>query len=58
MYCDNISVVYLSKNPAHHQQTKHVEIDIHFVCEKVPTRGGKGPPPMGFFTNLFGSFIN
>lgn len=35
VYCDNISVVYLSENPVHHGRTKHVELDIHFVREKV-----------------------
>lgn len=35
IYCDNISVVYLSDNPVQHQQTKHVEIDIHFVRDLV-----------------------
>jgi hypothetical protein len=31
VYCDNVSVVYLSTNPVQHQWTKHVEIDLHFV---------------------------
>jgi hypothetical protein len=31
IYCNNISVVYLSTNPVQHQRTKHVEIDLHFV---------------------------
>lgn len=35
IYCDNVSAVYLSKNPVHHRLTKHVELDIHFVQEKV-----------------------
>jgi hypothetical protein len=35
VYCDNISAVYLSINPVQHQCTKHVEIDLHFVREKV-----------------------
>jgi hypothetical protein len=35
VYCDNISAVYLSNNPVQHQRTKHVEIDLHFVQEKV-----------------------
>jgi hypothetical protein len=35
VYCDNISDVYLSNNLVQHQRTKHVEIDLHFVREKV-----------------------
>ena len=35
IYCDNVSVVYLSCNLVQHQRTKHIEMDIHFVCEKV-----------------------
>lgn len=35
VYCNNVSVVYLSTNPVQHQRTKHIEIDIHFVREKV-----------------------
>ena len=35
VYCDNVSVVYLSGNPFHHQRGKHIKMDIHFVCEKV-----------------------
>jgi hypothetical protein len=34
-YCDNISAVYMASNPIHHRRTKHVELDIHFVREKV-----------------------
>ena len=35
VYCDNIRGVCLSTNPVHHQRTKHVEIDLHFVWERV-----------------------
>ncbi|GJU30973.1 ribonuclease H-like domain-containing protein [Tanacetum coccineum] len=35
VYCDNASVVYISANPAQHQRTKHIEIDIHFVRDMV-----------------------
>ncbi|GKE36561.1 ribonuclease H-like domain-containing protein [Tanacetum coccineum] len=35
VYCDNVSVVYMSANPVQHQRTKHIEIDIHFVCDFV-----------------------
>jgi hypothetical protein len=35
VYCDNISSVYMAANPIHHRRTKHIEIDLHFVREKV-----------------------
>jgi hypothetical protein len=35
VFCDNVSVVYLSTNPVQHQRTKHVEINLHFVHEQV-----------------------
>nr|GEY79166.1 ribonuclease H-like domain-containing protein [Tanacetum cinerariifolium] len=38
VYCDNVSAVYLSSNPVQHQRTKHIEIDIHFVCDLVVAR--------------------
>jgi hypothetical protein len=37
VYCNNISVVYLSTNLMQHQCMKHVEIDLHFVRERVAT---------------------
>ncbi|GKA76554.1 ribonuclease H-like domain-containing protein [Tanacetum coccineum] len=35
VYCDNMSVLYLSLNLVQHQRTKHIEIDIHFVRDLV-----------------------
>ena len=35
VYCDNVSAIYLSGTPIQHQRTKHIELDIHFVREKV-----------------------
>jgi len=35
VYCDNINAVYVSSNPVQHQRTKHIEIDLHFVRERV-----------------------
>jgi hypothetical protein len=35
LLCDNISAVSLAHNPILHSRTKHIELDIHFVREKV-----------------------
>jgi len=35
VYCDNVSAIYLSGNPVNHQRTKQIEMDNHFVREKV-----------------------
>lgn len=35
MLCDNQSAISIAKNPGHHDRTKHVEINRHFVKEKI-----------------------
>ncbi|WMV07775.1 hypothetical protein MTR67_001160, partial [Solanum verrucosum] len=35
LYCDNMSALYMTVNPVMHARTKHVEMDYHFVREKV-----------------------
>jgi len=35
VYCDNVSAIYLARNPVQRQRSKHIEMDIHFVREKV-----------------------
>ncbi|RVW84320.1 Copia protein [Vitis vinifera] len=35
MMCDNQAAISIAQNPMHHDRTKHVEIDRHFITEKV-----------------------
>ncbi|XP_015160537.1 uncharacterized mitochondrial protein AtMg00810-like [Solanum tuberosum] len=35
LYSDNISALHLTSNPILHARTKHIELDYHFVREKV-----------------------
>nr|GEX48092.1 ribonuclease H-like domain-containing protein [Tanacetum cinerariifolium] len=35
VYYDNVSAVYMSANLVQHQRTKYIQIDIHFVRDKV-----------------------
>ncbi|MDV3146713.1 MAG: Ty1/Copia family ribonuclease HI [Sweet potato little leaf phytoplasma] len=35
LWCDNSSALALARNPIFHARSKHIEIDYHFVREKV-----------------------
>jgi hypothetical protein len=35
LWCDNIGATYLTANLIFHRHMKHVEVDYHFVRERV-----------------------
>jgi hypothetical protein len=35
LWCDNLGATYLSANPMFHARMKHIEVDYHFVRERV-----------------------
>ena len=38
LYCDNKSAINIAHNPIQHDRTKHIEIDRHFIKEKLEER--------------------
>ena len=35
MFSDNQAAIGIAKNPVHNDKTKHIEIDRHFISEKI-----------------------
>ncbi|KAL9409372.1 hypothetical protein AB3S75_047712 [Citrus x aurantiifolia] len=35
IYCDNKAAISIAHNPVLHDRTKHIEVDKHFIKEKI-----------------------
>jgi hypothetical protein len=38
LWCDNLGATYMTANLRFHGQTKHIEVDFHFVRERVTSK--------------------